>query len=67
MVWKNVQAAGKLKSTTAPDGKKTKYIYDKKGFLTKVSYPDSSVQFGYDAQGNRVWMKDADRRWSRTD
>lgn len=53
---------GRLKCKVAPDGQKTKYTYNDKGHLTKVIYPDTTVQFGYDAQGNRIWMQDGTGR-----
>jgi YD repeat-containing protein len=49
---------GRLKCKVTPDGKKIKYIYNAKGYLTKIIYPDGIVRFGYDESGNRIWMED---------
>jgi RHS repeat-associated protein len=48
---------GRLISRITPDGRKTEYRYNKQGLLTKISYPQGSVSYGYDASGNRIWME----------
>lgn len=49
---------GRLIAKTNPDGKTTHYNYNDRGLLTEIIYPESRVQYGYDKNGNRIWMQD---------
>ncbi|HID08179.1 MAG TPA: hypothetical protein EYP10_13655, partial [Armatimonadetes bacterium] len=51
-------SAGKLVCKIAPDGSKTEYKYNNRSLLTEVKYPGGWVRYGYDEDGNRIWMKD---------
>ncbi|MBC8459634.1 MAG: RHS repeat protein, partial [Deltaproteobacteria bacterium] len=48
---------GRLICKTTPDGSKIKYKYNKQGLPSEIEYPDDSVKYGYDANGNRIWMQ----------
>jgi len=49
---------GRLVCRIAPDGSKTTFKYNEQGVPTEVRYPGSRVRYGYDENGNRIWMKD---------
>jgi YD repeat-containing protein len=51
-------AAGHLLSATGPDGKKASFSYNSEGLPTDVVSPDGSAHYGYDAHGNRIWVRD---------
>jgi YD repeat-containing protein len=51
---------GRLVSYHSPDGRKTSFQYNEKEGLAEVRYPGGAVRYGYDKNGNRIWMKDAD-------
>jgi len=48
---------GRLICRITPDGSKTKYKYNDQGLLIEIKYPDSPVRYGYDANGNRIWVQ----------
>lgn len=51
-------SSGRLTRTTAANGDKTEYAYDKQGLLTRIRTPDNNVRYAYDVQGNRTEMRD---------
>lgn len=48
---------GRLICRIAPGGSKTKYKYNKQGLPIEIDYPDNPIKYGYDANGNRIWMQ----------
>ncbi|MGA2736170.1 MAG: hypothetical protein ABSG65_01835 [Bryobacteraceae bacterium] len=50
---------GRLVEIVRPDGRSTRYTYDDEGRLVRVRFGEGSVEYGYEAGGNRLWMKDA--------
>jgi len=50
---------GRLIYRITPDGSKIKYKYNNLGLPIKVEYPDDTVKYGYDANGNRIWMQNS--------
>lgn len=50
-------AKGKLLSKMMPDKSKVKYTYDERGLLAKIIYPGETINFRYDALGNRILMQ----------
>jgi YD repeat-containing protein len=49
---------GHLVCRITPDGSKIKYKYNEQGLPVEIDYTDGPVLYGYDAAGNRIWMKD---------
>ncbi len=49
---------GRLAQKIAPDGGKTTFKYNQDGLPVEINYPGGFVKYGYDAQGQRLWMKD---------
>jgi RHS repeat-associated protein len=52
---------GNLTSRKDPKGRTTAYSYDAANELAKVDYSETTtpdVEYGYDAAGRRIWMKD---------
>ncbi|MBX7243956.1 MAG: hypothetical protein K1X53_00555 [Candidatus Sumerlaeaceae bacterium] len=49
-----------LAATVAPDGTRTEYEYDANYHVTAIKRPLSrTTRYGYDAEGNRLWTRDA--------
>lgn len=51
-------ATGNMVASSGPDGKKTYFHYDSRGLPIEVVSPDGSARYGYDAHGNRIWVRD---------
>lgn len=48
---------GRLICRVTPNGSKIKYKYNNQGLPIEIDYPDDPVRYGYDANGNRIWMQ----------
>ena len=48
----------RITSYTSPMGDKTTMNYYKSGNLQEVNYPEGVANYGYDENGNRIWMND---------
>ena len=53
---------GRLTLKVARDGGKTKYQYNKQGLPSTIKYPNDTVKYGYDPNGNRIWMSNKSGR-----
>lgn len=52
---------GRLILRITPDTSKIKYKYNDQGLLIEIEYPDDHVRYGYEANGNRIWL--ANKSW----
>lgn len=50
--------ANKFITKTAPNGNKTILKYNQQNLPTEINYTSGSVRYGYDENGNRIWMQD---------
>ena len=50
---------GEILSFKAANGQLTNYTYNDQKLPIEIKYSGGSTTFGYDANGNRVWMKDS--------
>ena len=49
---------GRLVSIISPDSSKMQMKYNEMGLPLEIHYPNGSIQYGYDDNGNRIWMED---------
>jgi RHS repeat-associated protein len=49
---------GRLSAKTLPGGQKMSFKYDNRDEITEIGYRGGWVRYGYDANGNRAWMRD---------
>lgn len=48
---------GRLINRITPDGSTIKFKYNDQGLPEGIEYPDDHLKYGYDTNGNRVWMQ----------